>query len=120
MSFTFRISRFIKQKPQREKKRKKTVVNEINFLEHDLKKSVAHVRAATQIHKILNMAELPLASLMSRFRGCLIGALIGDCFGKPFENYGKFTPDSEKYVKVTLESVKLFVDNVEAGKFLLP
>lgn len=63
------------------------------------------------------MAEPQLASLMSRFRGCLIGALIGDCFGKPFENYGKFTPDSEKYVKVTLESVKLFVDNVEAGKY---
>ncbi|CAE1293643.1 ADPRHL2 [Acanthosepion pharaonis] len=53
---------------------------------------------------------------MSRFQGCLIGALIGDCFGKLFENYGKFTPDSEKYVKVTLESVKLFVDNVEAEK----
>lgn len=57
-----------------------------------------------------NMAESPLTSVMSRFRGCLIGALVGDCFGKPFEETGK----------TTIESVKKFVDNVEAGKFLLP
>lgn len=56
------------------------------------------------------MAESQLASVMSRFRGCLIGALVGDCFGKPFEETGK----------TTIESVKKFVDNVEAGKFLLP
>lgn len=52
------------------------------------------------------MAESPVASVMSRFRGCLIGALVGDCFGKPFEDAGK----------ATIESVKKFVDNVEAEK----
>lgn len=27
----------------------------------------------------------PMTSLVSKFRGCLIGGLIGDCLGAPFE-----------------------------------
>ena len=58
-----------------------------------------------QLH---NMAEPQLASLMSRFQGCLIGALVGDCFGAPFE-----------FSKSGLDFVKRFVNKVETSKFLL-
>ncbi|KAG8191421.1 hypothetical protein JTE90_020676 [Oedothorax gibbosus] len=45
------------------------------------------------------MAEEVSAGLLSKFKGSLIGALVGDCLGAPFELKGKVSPKVlEKYI----------------------
>lgn len=34
---------------------------------------------------VLRMAKLEAAILKSKFRGCMLGSLMGDCLGAPFE-----------------------------------
>jgi poly(ADP-ribose) glycohydrolase ARH3 len=44
------------------------------------------------------MAEVVTPSLLSKFRGSLIGALIGDCLGAPFEEERVSTSKLEKFI----------------------
>lgn len=37
------------------------------------------------VPKLITMAKIEASVLKSKFRGCLLGALIGDCTGAPFE-----------------------------------
>lgn len=69
------------------------------------------------------MASLEFSNsvLKSKFRGCMIGALVGDCLGIPFEfkDY-EWKADSFKIVLPSKQKLGEFITNVTSeGIFLL-
>lgn len=58
------------------------------------------------------MASLDKAIIHSKFRGCLLGSLIGDCLGSPYE--GDVVSDGDKII------IQRYFDTLSGPKFIGP
>lgn len=58
------------------------------------------------------MVSFDKSVLRSKFRGCLLGSLIGDCLGAPYE--GEFVTNGEKII------IQRYFDKLESSAFIGP
>lgn len=62
--------------------------------------------------KNITMSLLDNAMIHSKFRGCLLGSLLGDCLGAPYE--GDFVTDGDKII------IQRYFDKLSGSKFIGP
>lgn len=66
----------------------------------------------SNVLKNITMAHFDNTIIRSKFRGCLFGALIGDCLGAPYE--GEFVTNGEKII------IQRYFEKLEGPKFIGP
>lgn len=62
--------------------------------------------------KNIAMATIDNSVIRSKFKGCLLGSLIGDCLGAPYE--GQFVTSGEKII------IQRYFDKLDGPKFIGP